>query len=217
MRLDEVDAEHQRRAAREFHRARRAGQRRRPPLRSGGSCRAAALDALGIDQQGTDGRGIGVGFQCVGQDPMVEGSTFGVVVQEEDVLGVGGAPAQVQGLGQAEIFRQADELDVGKIVVNAARCRRWTRYRRRSPGWSRAVGGFDGFAGTRNTRPVARDHHHRNAWRLLRLFGIGLWGQTPRIAGIGARNTSRLRQLDGFDEAGDEFDLGGTAGGRAEG
>ena len=42
---------------------------------------------------------------------------FGVVVQEEDVLGIGRAPAEVPGLGQAEILGQADPLDLGKIAV----------------------------------------------------------------------------------------------------
>ena len=48
---------------------------------------------------------------------MVDGSHFRIVVQEEDVLGVGRPPAQIQRLGQAEVFRQADELHVREIVA----------------------------------------------------------------------------------------------------
>jgi len=38
-------------------------------------------------------------------------------MEKEDVSGVGGAPANVHRLGEPEILRQPDELDLGKFGV----------------------------------------------------------------------------------------------------
>src|SRR5204863_6158394 len=106
-----------------------------------------------------------------------------VVVKEEDVLRVCGAPPEVECFRQPEVLRQADVLDVGELAVQLRG----------------AVGGsvihhndlqslalprrFDGLkARTEQVHPVARDYHYARAQRRFVLFGIGLRRQPPRIA-----------------------------------
>jgi len=92
-------------------------------------------------------------------------------VQEKNVLRIGRPPTKIQGLGQAEVLGQADELHVGKIVANL---------RAAVPGsvidddhlqTEARIGSFDGFQALPQHRcAVPRHHDYRHAWRLLLLF-----------------------------------------------
>ena len=96
-------------------------RRRRAPLAGGRQTAELRRGlSLAVHQQRADGGGIGVGIQRVGQNADGGWLHFGVVVEEENVLRVGRAPAQIQGFGQPEILGQADELDVREIVAKLA-------------------------------------------------------------------------------------------------
>src|SRR5262249_9434800 len=74
-----------------------------------------------VDQQRTDGRGIRVSVEYVRESR--DGFRFDarIVVQKQNVLGIGSTPSEIESLGQAEIFRQPDELRVGELVIEPRR------------------------------------------------------------------------------------------------
>ena len=137
--------------------------------RQGAELRGGA--AFGIDQQGADGGGIGIGIERGGEGGDGGGLELGIVVEEEDVLGVGGAPSQIESLGQAEVLREADHLDVREIVTDlcGAVGRAVVDHDHLEGG--AIAGGFDGFeAAAEEARPVEGDDHHGNSRRELLLF-----------------------------------------------
>jgi hypothetical protein len=64
---------------------------------------------LGIHQQRTGGPGLRLRVQDPGQQTRSFGKDLSVFMQEEDILAFGAAHAQIEGLGQTEIARNADE------------------------------------------------------------------------------------------------------------
>ena len=72
-----------------------------------------------IYEQRARGGCFGVSVEDVRQHHDARWLDFGIVVEEVDVRGIGGAPADIPGFGQAEVLGQADPLHVGKFAVEA--------------------------------------------------------------------------------------------------
>ena len=83
--------------------------RRKPPQLRGGAVR-------GVYQERTDGPGIRLRVQKLGQQTRGFGEYLGIFMQKEDVLALRSAHAQIEGLGQSEIARYADEPRAGEFA-----------------------------------------------------------------------------------------------------
>src|ERR1035441_2327898 len=103
--------------------------------------------------------------------------------KKEEVGGVGGAPADIERFGEAEVLGQRDELGGGKSAFElGAAIGRTVIDDDHLQGWT-GVGLFEGAQAALQERgAVAGDHHHGDAGRLFCLRGIRLGRQANRIA-----------------------------------
>jgi hypothetical protein len=84
---------------------------------SGGKCPNCGAGLVrGVHQQRTDGPGVRLRVQKPGQQTRGFGEDLGVFMQKEDVLAFRAAHAQIEGLGQSEIARNADEPRAGEFA-----------------------------------------------------------------------------------------------------
>ena len=129
--------------------------------------------AFVIHQQRASRGGIGVGIQRLGQPDGRSRLHLGIVVEEENVFGVGRAPAEVHGLGESEVLGQPDELRLREIGVELRAAVARAIVHHDDLERLASLGLFEGFqAAPQQGRPVARNHHHRYARRLLFLLRI---------------------------------------------
>ena len=181
---EEEFADHEGRAARIVHRHRRADFRACPPELESNTGRQAPSGG----RWPTCGAGLPSAVTSMGATAVTSVSAsslaascahgvrrhLGVLVQEEDVVALGGPPAEIHGLGETEIARDADEARPGNSDSNSALPSVEPLSTTSVSISAGAVGGGQGFqAAPEPVLSIVRHHHHRNLGRFRSLLFRG--------------------------------------------
>ena len=126
-----------------------------------------------IHQQRAGRGGVGVRIQRLGQTDGRPRLHLGIVVKEENVFRIGRAPPEVHGLGESEVLGQPDELRLRKIGVELRAAVAGGIVHHHDLERLASLRLLEGFqAAPQQGRPVAGNHHHRDARRPLYLLRI---------------------------------------------